>query len=186
MPQLSFHKSVTRHDLCLTESRPVRTASPSPAKTSCISRALRRLARSSDDATPLDADRSARTTAATHVTGSAERRLFPRRESGCVVRFVPQVDQGLTPTSRAWLLHATRHRGHVVDISRSGICFTAPSPSSPGSQLWLRIEHRCWSTTVERSVRVVRAVHHDDLWHIVCCFAPCLSMAEAQSLSRLL
>lgn len=103
-------------------------------------------------------------------TADADRRAFPRRESGCIVAlYVLSPQEALTPDRIDWLLHSTRLKGNLVDVSMSGIALQIEEPVESGKRVLLRVSNRRLDQHVDCPGSVLRcSPARDGLWNVVC------------------
>lgn len=118
-----------------------------------------------------------------------DRRAFPRRDSGCVVSVCHRKgDSPINQQRMAWMLHASRTKGTLVDISMNGVAFlmeTADEPIEPDDRVLLRITNRRFDRHVDTTGRVVRAsADETGGWRVVCRFDKQLAFDEVSTLGR--
>lgn len=116
-----------------------------------------------------------------------ERRRFPRHRSPCVIRVVRHLEQIPPARQLEWTIHATRVKGHVLDVSMNGIAFTVPTELCESETIWLRIENRRQDIALDRPARVLRVIPAGEgLWKVTCRFQRPLAMNEVQTIGNLM
>lgn len=120
------------------------------------------------------------------TSSESDRRKLPRRESECIVSVCPcSGDERLTAERTAWLLHATRIKGTLVDVSMSGISFRLQEPLAPDTKILLRIKNRTIDEHVDTVATVLRARKSSDGgWNIVCRFQRNLTFEQIHVVGR--
>lgn len=98
-----------------------------------------------------------------------DRRLHPRRESACVVSVCVKATQGELSQQRiAWLLHSSRIKGKLLDVSMSGMSLELYEPVEAGSEVLLRVNSRNIKSVVDVTAKVLRCTAHDGYFNIIC------------------
>ncbi len=111
-----------------------------------------------------------------------DRRRFPRRISRCSVTVCAgthSVDG--SSFQQAWLLHSSRIKGRLSDISRNGLAMTLGRPLEVGQLLCMKIENPLFShrlITVSEVVRQQPDEHGN--WLVMCRFANPLEPEQIQ------
>jgi hypothetical protein len=101
-----------------------------------------------------------------------DRRAFPRRDSGCAVSVCRRKDGSPVNAQRmGWLLHSSRLKGMLVDISMNGVAFTLGEEIGDGEAILLRLTNTRFGTHVDKSATVIRALPvNGRQWKIICQF----------------
>ena len=101
---------------------------------------------------------------------AADRREFPRRISACRIA-VCRIDNADAFTPRtAWMLHSTKLKGNLVDISMNGVRFSLSEQFQPDEQLALRITNQHFDN-IDAVGTVVRSEQGENgRWFVVCAF----------------
>jgi len=129
--------------------------------------------------------RTSRRRATSDRTG-ADRRLYPRHDSGCVVSVYRRADTlPLNQQQVEWALHSSRLKGALVDISMNGASFELSEPFDKGENILVRIANRLLDQSVDTSATVVRSLENSDgQWKTVCRFVPNLSYDQVSALGH--
>jgi hypothetical protein len=116
----------------------------------------------------------------------SDRRLLPRRESECVVSVCRcQIEERLTAQRIAWMLHATKLKGQLVDVSMSGVAFHLMEPLTAGSRILLRISNRTLDKKVDASATILRSrAASEGGWDVVCRFNKNLTFDQIRTVGR--
>lgn len=133
--------------------------------------------RHSDQPPIREASREARRT---------ERRAFPRRDSGCVI-YVHRWGGNSRPNryEAEWLLHASRLKGELIDISMNGVAFVLSEQVEMEERLLLRMANHSLDTSVDASATVVRTVWDgESRFKVVCRFDRNLSFEQVHALGQ--
>jgi hypothetical protein len=118
---------------------------------------------------------------------SRERRAFPRRDSECTV-LVHRIAPGtsLDPLNIDWLIHSSKLKGNLVDISMNGVAFQLPEPVDMDERLWLRLVHRMRGF-VDAPGTVIRiSPRGDGQWKVVCRLDDNLTFEQVHTLGHYL
>lgn len=115
-----------------------------------------------------------------------ERRKLPRRESECVVSIcLCQGEERLTADRIAWLLHSTKLKGQLIDVSMSGVAFHFKESLAAGSRILLRISNRTIDKQVDTSATILRfRAVRDGGWDMVCRFEKNLTFEQIHTVGR--
>jgi hypothetical protein len=118
-----------------------------------------------------------------HVSSESDRRTFPRRESGSQVSICRERElKNVSPERISWMLHSSRIKGRLVDISRSGVAFVCPNPIDVDENLWLRISNPTFSNYIDVPARVVRQIFAGNgRWKVNCRFSASLTFEEVHA-----
>ncbi len=124
----------------------------------------------------------------------AERRVFPRRDSGCVVAVCRlgnrehQTPPGITAVNQqtsSWQLHSTHLRGELINISTNGIALQLTEPLQHQERLVLRLSHPGLDFHIDARATVLRCVQQGKRsWRIVCQFDKNLTFQQTQTFGR--
>jgi hypothetical protein len=111
---------------------------------------------------------------------------MPRRESDCSVLVCPFTGNDRPAPERVtWILHAAKLRGHLLDVSMSGVALTLPDQLEPGTRVALRISNRALSKYVECTASVLRCRREGDAgWNVVCRFDRNLTFEQIHLIGR--
>lgn len=115
-----------------------------------------------------------------------DRRKVPRRESECTVSIYRCRDEErLTSERISWLLHSTKMRGQLLDVSMSGVAFHAVESLTTGSRILLRISNRTLDKQVDTSATVLRSrATSNGGWDVVCRFNKNLTFEQIHTIGR--
>jgi len=120
--------------------------------------------------------------------GSTEddRRAHPRHRGICLVTVVPvEEDRAVKAEERFWMLHSGQLRGHMIDVSLSGLAFIGDSPIEAEASIFIRMSNYRLGTNLDTSGRVLRcSATEDDRYRIVCTFDYNLSEDQVTTLSK--
>ena len=112
----------------------------------------------------------------------AERRAYPRRDSGNDVLILRQAE--MTPGPINWSLES-RLRGKVVDVSLGSVAFAVPVQLPAGERLSLRIVNHQFHKAVEVAATVLRTTPlGPNEWRTICRFQHKLDYAQVHFLGR--
>jgi hypothetical protein len=117
---------------------------------------------------------------------SMDRRRLPRRESECIVSICRcRGDERLTAARTAWMLHATKLKGRLFDVSMSGVAFHIKEPLAAGSRILLRISNFTLDKHVDTSATILRSrAASDGNWDVVCRFDKNLTFEQIHTVGR--
>jgi len=115
-----------------------------------------------------------------------DRRKLPRRESECVVSvYRCRGDERPMPDRIAWLLHATKLKGQLIDVSMSGAALHLMESLAPGSRILLRISNRTIDKHVDASAMILRSREASDAgYDMVCRFEKKLTFEQIHAVGR--
>ena len=122
----------------------------------------------------------------TPASRAAERRAFPRRESGCEV-LVHRMPSGAIPDPLRldWLLHSSRLRGHLLDISMNGAAFLIGERVDQNERMSLRFLDGQRRQKIDTKGTVLRVSPGEaGAWKVVCKLDANLSFEEITRLGR--
>ncbi len=119
------------------------------------------------------------------ATSGRDRRAFPRRPSECGVAVFRLSERGHVGAQHDWLLHGTKVRGELLDVSMNGVAFLIGRPVERGETLLLRLHNRRTNYVADCRADVLRALPTDDKrWKVVCRFARHLTFEQVCALGR--
>ena len=131
-------------------------------------------------AVPADQPRQHRSSLA-----EADRRRFPRRESGCIVAVHRvDIDKPVSPQQPDWHLHSTQLKGMLLDISLSGVAFLLPVPLAARDAIVLRLSSRYVDRVVDIEAEVLRVTDVSGYSKIVCRFRRNLAFEDVRDFGR--
>jgi hypothetical protein len=115
-----------------------------------------------------------------------DRRKLPRRESECIVSICRcRDDERLTSERISWLLHATKLKGRLIDVSMSGVAFHAQESLAGGSKILLRIANRTIDKQVDTQAVILRSrAASDGGWDVVCRFHKNLTFEQIHTVGQ--
>ncbi len=124
----------------------------------------------------------------TQSKSASDRRVFPRRNSGCVVSVRPvSSDEVVDSQQMAWMLHSCQLKGELCDISMSGAAVVLPQPVAQQSAVLMRLRNPRFDRQIDVAATVVRCFEDSDgHWKITCQFKHKLSLEQIQSFGHLL
>lgn len=153
-----------------------------PAVSGVLAAALSRLAETPPQ--PVSIREPKRTPRAAKPMTAEDRRAFPRRDSSCRVWITRAAS--LAPQQNAqWLMHTSRLRGEMLDLSMNGISFLLSENLDAEEMLFVRLENPHFSSQIDTVARVIRTSEvGDGRWKVVCRFLKNLSFDEAYEFAR--
>lgn len=115
-----------------------------------------------------------------------DRRKLPRRESECIVSICRcRGEERLTAERIAWMLHATKSKGQLIDVSMSGVGFHIMEALAAGSEILLRISNRTIDKQIDTSATILRSrAAGDGGWDVVCRFHKHLTFEQIHTVGR--
>jgi hypothetical protein len=115
-----------------------------------------------------------------------DRRRLPRRESDCIVSICRcRGEERLTAERIAWMLHATKLKGQLIDVSMSGVGFYIKESLAAGSEILLRISNRMVDKQVDTSATIIRSRPvSKGGWDVVCRFHKNLTFEQIHTVGR--
>jgi len=116
----------------------------------------------------------------------ADRRGFPRRESDSVVSlYFLKPDEWVNEQKRDWLLHSTKTKGQLIDLSMSGIAFELDCKIAAERRVLLRLTNQTLQQKLDTDAIVIRSEPTtENRWQIFCRFEKHLSLEEIHSFSK--
>lgn len=117
---------------------------------------------------------------------AAERRAFPRRDSGSTVSIHRPRDQAaMSGQETSWLHHASRLKGSLMDVSMSGAALRMAEPLDQGEIILLRLSNRRFDVSVDRKATVLRCLPDGEgSWKIVCQYDSKLTFEQVDVLGK--
>jgi hypothetical protein len=162
-----------------------------PCRSSRLAAALARIEAGDPATGSRDASQEPPRTAGASVpdesTGcDAERRGFPRRDSGCVVAVYRKRDVApITQQHFNWLMRAADLTGGLVDISMSGAAFVLSERLEPGEPILLRISNPRFDRKLDAAAVVLRTSSvGSGEWKVVCRFERNIRFEQVALLGR--
>ena len=91
-------------------------------------------------------------------------------------------DSTANAQQRTWLLHSSRLKGRLVDISMNGIAFLSPEPIKGGETILLRLSNARFDKCLDTVAQVVRVSPNENgAWRMVCRFRENLTFEQVNS-----
>jgi hypothetical protein len=120
------------------------------------------------------------------LPSGADRRMHPRRDSGCVVAlYCWPNDRPVRPQEMAWRLHSAMLTGLLLDISLGGAGFLIPDEVAAGTTVLIRLTNRVLGDQFDTTATIVRSAPAEaGTWRTVCRFTQPLALEQVQRFGR--
>jgi len=116
----------------------------------------------------------------------ADRRSFPRRDSGSEVALIKRSPEVMADEQQQqWDFFSTKIRGPLLDISMNGISFLVEEHIEVSETVYLRLSNPKFDTTLDVKAHVIRSAKVDgNRWKVVCQFYQNLAFEDITKFAR--
>ena len=114
------------------------------------------------------------------TTAGSDRRTYPRRESVCIVSVRrDSTDASLSQHRADWMLHSSRLKGKLLNISMNGVAFVLNESMQRDEGLLLRLTNRRFDKSIDATATILRCSRYGTgEWKIVCRFRKTLTFEQ--------